>query len=100
MNSQPNLRDAGLLQVPIPEYGVILVFKHYVSVREIYLYRHSRGAASLGPRTAPGRRTAGARLRYRPGWNGVRVQWGQGAGARFLDLRGARWRHLPKPGRP
>jgi hypothetical protein len=49
LKSQPDLGGESLLQVPLPEYGVILIFRHYVTLREIYLYRHSAGTASLRP---------------------------------------------------
>jgi len=49
--------SGGQFQVPIPEHGVIMYYRHYHSTREVYLYRHAAGvvtgAASLpAPKTA------------------------------------------------
>ncbi len=62
LKSQPDLGGESLLQVPLPEYGVILIFRHYVSVREAFLYRHSLGAATLrrAPLLRPGMRQISA----------------------------------------
>lgn len=43
----PDLGDGTpVLQVPLPEHGVILYFRHANARREIYLYRHAKPSAS------------------------------------------------------
>jgi hypothetical protein len=102
LKSQPDLGGESLLQVPLPEYGVILIFRHYANVREIYLYRHSAGTASLsrGPllRSRPKRAMAFASR------SGLRLEVPGNSpdapGLRILDLEGrllARFRDGSQP---
>lgn len=88
LKSQPDLGGESLMQVPLPEYGVILIFRHYANVREVYLYRHSSGAAALRP--APFLRARPRRAAAFAGPAGPRVEVPGDAwrGARILDLKG------------
>jgi hypothetical protein len=46
MNAEPDLGENSAFHVPIPEYGVIMIFKQKNSTRSVYLYRHTAGSVT------------------------------------------------------
>jgi hypothetical protein len=73
--------------VPIPEYGVILVFDHASSAKYVYVYKHT--AASAVEKSTGQLRETGIRVSPNPFHSSVTLRTPFRAALRIFDTRGA-----------